>query len=59
MDVTWIMIPVSLLLAFSFLAVFILASKGNQFEDLDSPAYRMLIDEENTNQELEKGNKNE
>ncbi len=46
MEVIWIMIPISILLAFSFLAWFILASKNNQFEDLDSPPRRILFDDE-------------
>lgn len=45
MEVIWIMIPVSLLIAFAFLAVFILASKKGQFEDLESPPHKILIDD--------------
>ena len=45
MEVIWIMIPISILLAFSFLAVFILASKNKQFDDLESPPRRMLFED--------------
>lgn len=49
MNVLWITVPVSLLLAGVFVAAFIMAVRRDQFEDLVTPAHRMLIDDNNQN----------
>ena len=45
MDVIWFLVPAALLMGLGFLVVFILAAKSGQFEDLETPAVRMLFDE--------------
>lgn len=40
-----LMIPMALVLGFGFLATFIFALKKGQFDDLDTPAHRILFDE--------------
>lgn len=41
-----ILLPIALLLGLGFLAAFIRASSTGQYDDLDTPAYRILIDDE-------------
>lgn len=48
MSVFYILIGVSVLVALIFLRVFIWAVKSGQFEDDQSPAVRMLLDDKNT-----------
>jgi cbb3-type cytochrome oxidase maturation protein len=50
-NVLAITIPVSLLLVVFFVIAFIMAVKRDQFEDLVTPAHRMLLDEDETFQE--------
>ena len=40
------MIPITLVLGFSFLALFLWANEDGQYDDLDSPAHRILDDED-------------
>jgi len=46
MNALAITIPVSLLLVAVFVAAFIYAVKHDQFEDLVTPAHRILLDDE-------------
>lgn len=46
MNVLWITIPVTLLLVGFFVGAYIFAVRRNQFDDLVTPAYRMLLDDE-------------
>jgi len=48
MSVFYILIGVSIIVALVFLRGFIWASKSGQFEDSESPAIRMLLDDEIT-----------
>jgi len=53
MEIIKLLIPLALGLGACFLGLFIWATKSGQYEDLDSPALRILIDdEENINNEL-------
>lgn len=45
MNVIFIVLPLSLLVAAGFLAAFVLAARRGEFEDLDTPAHRMLEDD--------------
>ena len=54
MDILFLTIPVALVLALIFLTVFIYSVVKGQFEDLDTPAYRILLDDKN-----KKGNSND
>ena len=42
MNILILMIPVALLLGGSFVFAFIWATNNGQFDDLDTPAYRIL-----------------
>ncbi|WP_027375972.1 cbb3-type cytochrome oxidase assembly protein CcoS [Kaistella palustris] len=46
MDILYLMILCSVLLAVVFLIIFIVSAKSGQFEDDESPAVRILMDSE-------------
>jgi len=46
MKALYFLIPVASCLALVFLGLFIWANKNNQYDDLDTPANRMLLDDE-------------
>ncbi|MGE4234063.1 MAG: cbb3-type cytochrome oxidase assembly protein CcoS [Bacteriovoracia bacterium] len=48
MNIVYFLIPMALLLGGSFLTAFIIATKKGQFDDLDTPASRMLLDDKET-----------
>jgi cbb3-type cytochrome oxidase maturation protein len=45
MNVIYLLLPLALLLAFVFVAFYLWATKHDQFDDLETPAKRILIDE--------------
>ena len=46
MDILYLMILCSVLLAVVFLIIFIVSARSGQFEDVESPAVRILLDSE-------------
>ena len=48
MSVIFLLIIISVVLAGGFLVAFWFALKKNQFDDLNTPAMRILFDDENT-----------
>lgn len=53
MEVIVILLPLSLLLAGSFIAGFVWMTRKGQYDDLDTPSLRMLLDNtEYNNKEL-------
>ena len=48
MKILVILISISLLMALVFLALFVKAQKGGQFEDLESPSFRLLNEKHKT-----------
>ncbi len=46
MSVLYIVLPIALVLAGSGVAVFIWAARRGQFDDLDTPAVRVLFDDD-------------
>jgi cbb3-type cytochrome oxidase maturation protein len=46
MSVIYIVVPLALLLAGAFLAAFLWSVRKGQFDDMDSPAVRMLFDDD-------------
>lgn len=54
MEALIFMVPIALALGFCFLGAFIWANNSGQFDDLVTPAHRMLNDDD-----LEKTNNNE
>ena len=47
MEIIWFLLPVALSLSLLSLWGFFWSVKNEQFSDLDSPAFKMLIDDEN------------
>lgn len=43
--VIYVMVPLALILALAGLIGFLWCARGGQFEDLDTPALRILVDE--------------
>lgn len=46
MDIVYLLIPLSLVLVFLIGAVFMWAIRNEQFDDLEGPAHRILMDED-------------
>ncbi|EQC47873.1 cbb3-type cytochrome oxidase assembly protein CcoS [Bacteriovorax sp. DB6_IX] len=47
MNIIYFLLPLALVLGGVFVAFFIWATKNGQYDDLDTPAKRMLFDDEN------------
>lgn len=47
MDILFLLIPLSLVLVFAIGAVFWLALRGGQFDDLESPGLDVVLDDDN------------
>ena len=45
MSIVFLLLPIALLLGFGFLAAFIWSVDQGQFDDLETPAHRILIPE--------------
>jgi cbb3-type cytochrome oxidase maturation protein len=45
MNVLYILVPVAILLAAAGVGAFVWAVRGGQFDDVNTPAVRMLIDD--------------
>ena len=58
MDILYLMILCSVLLAVVFLIIFIISAKNGQFEDDESPAVRILLDSEILEKKTESQEKN-
>ncbi len=46
MDILYLLIPLALVLLVIAIGAFIWASRSGQFEDLDGPAHRILMDDD-------------
>ncbi|MEE6249863.1 MAG: cbb3-type cytochrome oxidase assembly protein CcoS [Bdellovibrionota bacterium] len=46
MEIVSLLVVIAMLLALCFVVAFVWASKKGQFDDLDTPAYRVLIDDQ-------------
>lgn len=57
MNVIYVLLPLALVLGGAFVAAFIWATKTGQFEDLETPKHRILLDDDNTNNETQKDGK--
>ncbi len=58
MEILYIMVFSSIILAFLFLGIFVFATKKGQFDEGESPAVRILFDD-NNNQDTNKNTNNE
>ncbi len=45
MTILYIVVPIAIFLALFFLFIFLWAVKGEQFDDLETPAHRILLDD--------------
>lgn len=52
MDILFLLIPLSVVLVFVIGAVFWLALKGGQFDDLESPGLNVVLDDDKPQQVL-------
>ena len=49
MEIIYFLLPIALCLAVFFIGSFIWSAKKGQYDDLDTPAHRMLLDDEAIN----------
>lgn len=53
MGILSFMVPMAVILSGCGVAAFIWAMRNRQFDDLDTPAYKVLLDEENSKKGME------
>ena len=51
MEILYLLIPVSVVLVFAIAGVFWWAAHNGQFDDLEGPAHRILMDDETSRQQ--------
>jgi cbb3-type cytochrome oxidase maturation protein len=51
MDILYMLVPLSLVLVFISVGVFLLMTKSGQFDDLEGPAHRILMDDDSVHPE--------
>jgi len=49
MDIIYLLLPVALIIVIIIIAVFFWAVKSDQFDDLEGPAHRILMDDDDIN----------
>jgi cbb3-type cytochrome oxidase maturation protein len=47
MDIIYLLLPVALIIVIIIIAVFYWAVSSDQFEDMEGPAHRILMDDDN------------
>ncbi|MCM2280887.1 MAG: cbb3-type cytochrome oxidase assembly protein CcoS [Bdellovibrionaceae bacterium] len=45
MNIIWFLMPIALLFGGGFLAAFICAARSGQYDDLETPAHRILLED--------------
>ena len=48
MDIIYLLLPVALIIVTIIIVIFFWAVKSDQFEDLEGPAYRILMDDDSS-----------
>jgi cbb3-type cytochrome oxidase maturation protein len=48
MEAIYLLLPVALIIVIVIIAIFFWAVKSDQFEDLEGPAHRIIMDDEDT-----------
>jgi cbb3-type cytochrome oxidase maturation protein len=56
MEILYLLVPVSLVLVFAIGALFWWSLRGGQFDDLEGPGYRVLMDDEAASRESTRRN---
>ena len=46
MDIIYLLLPVALIIVIIIIAIFFWAVRSDQFDDLEGPAYRILMDDD-------------
>ena len=59
MDILFFTIPLALILAIIFISIFILSVKLGQYEDLKTPSYKILLEDEKLEDTESEKEKNE
>jgi len=54
MQVLFLILPLALIIAVVFVIIFVIALKRGQFDDLDTPSQRMLLNDEEINKEVKR-----
>jgi len=54
MEIIYLLLPVALIIVIIIIVVFFWAVKSDQFEDLEGPAYRILMDDDDVVKKTEK-----
>ncbi len=49
MDIIYLLLPIALIIVIIVIAVFFWAVKSDQFDDLEGPAHRILMDDDTIN----------
>ena len=48
MEVIYLLLPVALIIVVAIIVIFFWAVKSDQFEDLEGPAHRIIMDDDDT-----------
>ena len=59
MDVIYILLPVALIIVIIIIAIFYWAVKSDQFEDLEGPAHRIIMDDDDISPKQKPGPAND
>lgn len=59
MDIIFFTLPLALILALIFIIAFIISVKFGQYDDLETPSYKLLLEDENKVKEELKEKTNE
>jgi cbb3-type cytochrome oxidase maturation protein len=46
MDILWLLVPLSVLIALGIGAMFVWSARSGQFDDLEGPAHRVMMDDD-------------
>lgn len=57
MEIIYVLLPIALALAFFFLGAYLWAVRAGQFDDTTTPAYRILLEDEEEKREETRGEK--
>jgi cbb3-type cytochrome oxidase maturation protein len=58
LDILFLTLPLALLLALIFIGIFIYSVKAGQYDDLETPSYKMLLEDEKIISSKKSENKN-
>lgn len=59
MEVLFLILPMALVISLGFVLCFIYAVKNGQYDDLETPAFRILLDDDNHTTQVRNNNDSE